>query len=64
MKKIVIFFIVRFNIVGDMGYVKQNNDNIIVTCPVMKKEIMSAKRVRDMQRKNDNKKKTCFRKNP
>ena len=31
-----------------MGYVKQNNDNIIVTCPVMKKEITSAKRVRDM----------------
>ena len=30
-----------------MGYIKQHNHNMIVTCPVMKKEITSAERVRD-----------------
>ena len=28
-----------------MGYVKQNNHNMIVTCPVMKKELTSVERV-------------------
>ena len=43
-----------------MAYIKQNNHNMIVTCPLMKKELTSAERVRDMQRKKKQQEKNVF----